>query len=77
MKKLFRGLEEEMRMAIFLTALVVSIAGVMLGITWTIDYYQSGIKAAVWKRQGIHLTQWEVFMGAKPICPHCYQGDTK
>ena len=29
-------------------------------------WYASGVQAEVYERQGIHMTQWEVFVGAKP-----------
>lgn len=44
-------------------AIVLLIAGVAGGIGW----YRAGVQQAVWERQGAHLTQWEVFMGALPV----------
>ncbi len=29
-------------------------------------WYGAGVQARVYKRQGIEMSQWEVFMGAKP-----------
>lgn len=33
-----------------------------IGISW----YRSGIQSEVYRREGIELSQWEVFCGAKP-----------
>lgn len=30
-------------------------------------WYQAGVQADVYRRQGVEMTTWEVFMGAKPI----------
>lgn len=35
--------------------------------TLAFKWYSSGIQADVWRREGAHMTQWEVFVGAKPI----------
>ena len=44
-----------------LVAGVISIPFLYLG------WKQAGIQAAVYDRQGVHMTQWELFMGAEPI----------
>lgn len=45
------------------TVLFIS-AVLILGIGWT--WYRAGVQQAVYEREGVHLTQWEVFVGAKP-----------
>ena len=30
------------------------------------SWYKAGIQSDLWKREGIEITQWEVFLGAKP-----------
>lgn len=47
-------------LACFALLLILSI------IVFPISWYASGIQQQVWERQGIHLTHWEVFMGAHP-----------
>lgn len=37
---------------------------VILGI-WG-HWYRAGLQAEVYRREGIEMTQWEVFMGSKP-----------
>ncbi len=43
-------------------ALVV--AGLIFGLWF--PWYQAGMQVAVYERQGIHMTQWEVYMGIQP-----------
>jgi len=31
------------------------------------EWYAAGVQREVWARQGCQMSQWEVFMGAKPI----------
>jgi len=31
------------------------------------EWYVSGVKAEVYRREGIDMTQWEVFVGVKPL----------
>jgi hypothetical protein len=48
-------------------------AGVCLGMLvllfgtlgW-IGWYRAGVQAGVYEREGIQITQWEVFVGSKP-----------
>lgn len=77
MKNLFKDCEAELRATACIIAIVLSLVFALICIVQVISYYQAGIVANAWRRQGINLTQWEVFMGAEPVCPHCYQGDTK
>lgn len=30
-------------------------------------WYKAGLQQEVYRRQGVEMTQWEVFMGAKPV----------
>lgn len=30
------------------------------------DWYMAGVQAEVYRREGIEMTQWEVFVGARP-----------
>jgi len=30
------------------------------------SWYVAGVQQAVWERQGIHMSRWEVFIGADP-----------
>lgn len=39
----------------------------MIFATAWFHWYRCGIQADVWQREGITVTQWEVFMGAKPM----------
>ncbi len=39
----------------------IIVVGVLLG------WYKAGVQTAVYERQGVHMTQFEVFIGAKPI----------
>ena len=48
-----------------LAVVLVAIAAFVLAVPcWA--WYSAGVQAKVYKRQGIELTQWEVFVGAKP-----------
>jgi hypothetical protein len=39
----------------------------VLGIIWFgISWYQAGVQAKVYHRQGVEMSQWEIFTGAKP-----------
>lgn len=42
--------------------ILMLVLGASLGLAW----YRAGVQRAVWKREGIHLTQFEIFTGAKP-----------
>jgi hypothetical protein len=45
--------------AVFLLALIA--------VGPTIAWYRAGLQQRVYQRQGVEMTQWEVFMGAKPV----------
>lgn len=32
-----------------------------------LSWYRAGIQREVWQREGINLTQWEIFVGARPL----------
>ena len=49
-------------LAMLLIGFVVLVLAVSLGLLW----YKAGIQVDVYQREGIHMTQWEVFMGSKP-----------
>ncbi len=56
------ALSEKAIMAIlglFVVTLILAAA-----IAW--DWYRSGVQQRVWARQGIAMTQWEVFIGVDP-----------
>ena len=40
---------------------------VLIAVLVTIKYHCAAHQARVWQRQGVEITQWEVFMDAKPI----------
>ena len=46
--------------------LSVLVVLVLLAILAGWGWYKAGVQAEVYERQGIHMTQWEVFLGAKP-----------
>lgn len=41
---------------------VLAFAALMVAVEW----YRAGLQAGVYQRQGVEMTTWEVFMGAKP-----------
>lgn len=43
-------------------AIVMVIIGFGIG-----AWYASGVQADVYRRQGVEMSQWEVFVGAKPV----------
>ena len=45
-----------------LALLLLFIAGV---VAW--GWYRAGVQQEVYRRQGVEMSQWEVYMGAKPI----------
>jgi hypothetical protein len=47
------------------TGLITITLGFALLIVWY-SWYIAGLQAAVYRRQGIEVTQWELFHGAKP-----------
>lgn len=38
----------------------------LIGGTFAAAWIGAGNQSRVWEREGIHITQWEAFMGAKP-----------
>ena len=57
---------ENMRAVLLLAiiaAIIVLIAAIPIGFYW----YKAGVQVEVYRRQGVEMTQWEVFLGAKPI----------
>lgn len=42
--------------------LCVLLAGAFVAWVW----YRAGVQVAVYERGGVHMTRWEVFMGATP-----------
>jgi hypothetical protein len=46
-------------------AVLAIIAGIILApmAAW----YKAGVQVEVYRRQGVEMTTWEVFMGAKPV----------
>lgn len=51
----------------WLVALCAIIIGGTLSVACVSGWYSSGIQADAYERQGVKLSQWEVFWGAKPI----------
>lgn len=47
---------------IVIVLVIVMIPLACAGIGW----YRAGVQAEVYCREGIYMTQWEVFVGAKP-----------
>lgn len=41
---------------------ILALASVGIGFCW----YQASVQAAVYRRQGVEMTTWECFIGAKP-----------
>ena len=44
----------------------VVVAGAVIGAPM-FAWYKAGLQVEVYRRQGVEMTQWEVFMGAKPV----------
>ena len=44
-----------------------AVGAVALSLAFGVAWYSAGLQCAVYERQGVHMTQWEVFCGAKPI----------
>lgn len=44
---------------------ILSLALVAAGAVWH-DWYTCGLQSQVYERQGIHVTQWELFCGSQP-----------
>lgn len=42
---------------------VLLVFGIGAGWYW----YRASVQQAVWERQGVHVTTWEVLWGAKPV----------
>jgi hypothetical protein len=59
---------------IMLVLLALAIV-VLLGIGIAVDWYHAGVQQQVWERQGVHMSRWEVFMGAKPIVRQIVPGE--
>jgi hypothetical protein len=44
---------------------LILVAACLIGCAWR--YYTSSVQADVYRRQGVEMTTWEVFLGAKPV----------
>lgn len=42
--------------------LLLAVLAISAGIAW----YRAGVQQAVWSREGIELSRWEIMMGAEP-----------
>ena len=49
-----------------LGCITIIVVGLVLGGALMWGWYRAGIQAAVYEREGIHMTQWEVFIGSRP-----------
>lgn len=49
----------------FIPGFITIIVGFAALVVWY-SWYIAGLQAAVYRRQGIDVTQWELFNGAKP-----------
>lgn len=77
MKNLFKDCEAELRATACLMVIILSLIFVLMCVVQSINYYQAGIKAKAWTRQGYDITQWEAFVGVEPLCTHENKGDKK
>jgi hypothetical protein len=50
----------------FVALIIVAVVGIIGG-PILFKWYAAGVQVAVYERQGVHMTRWEVFVGAKPI----------
>lgn len=48
---------------IFFVAIILLVAGVVWGTAW----YKAGVQQDVYRRQGVEMSQWEIFIGSKPV----------
>jgi hypothetical protein len=44
--------------------LLITLAVGTVGLGW--GWYKAGVQVEVYQREGIKMTQWEIFVGAKP-----------
>jgi len=51
--------------AVFWMSAIIVLACLAGFLAW--GWYAAGVQRDVWARQGCSMSQWEVFMGAKPI----------
>jgi hypothetical protein len=51
------------REVIAVVLLLTAIAAIGIGGKW----YTASVQTEVYRRQGVEMTTWEVFMGAKPV----------
>lgn len=40
---------------------------IVILIAVAVAWWRAGVQQRVWERQGCHMSQWEVFMGAAPV----------
>lgn len=50
---------------LFLASLICAVA-LLIGPGLAIRWYRSGMQQAVYARQGIEMTRWEIFIGCEP-----------
>jgi hypothetical protein len=51
---------------VFIAGILVALMVLVLGSAASWGWYQAGVQQEVYERQGIKMTRWEVFIGAKP-----------
>jgi hypothetical protein len=48
-------------------ACVCGVIILLMSFLFCVSWYRAGVQQEVWHRQGVRMTQWEVFWGAKPV----------
>lgn len=43
------------------------ILGVIAAVLFGWGWYKAGVQQGVYQRQGVQMSRWEVFLGAKPV----------
>jgi len=54
--------EKEKGCCVFCASVALFVVLALLSWWW----YKAGVQSDVYQRQGIHMTQWETFIGTKP-----------
>jgi hypothetical protein len=56
------------RRPIFSTLTILAASTLIIAVPLIcVKWYQAGVQQKVWERQGCEMTQWETFIGSKPI----------
>lgn len=66
MKKWWNKLSTDVKLTMLVVSGLLFICAMLMTGCLAFDWYRAGQQAQVYQREGIEITQWEVFMKAKP-----------